>query len=245
MVQTVKLYVIPLSHPGIAVRMMLEHKGLEHEVVELLSGLHRWSLHARGFSEGTVPAMRVDGRRVEGSRRISRSLDEMEPQRPLFPRDRARRDRVEEAERWGEAQLQPIPRRLARWALVRDLRVRRQLAELNHLPLPSLAGRLMRPLASYFARISGADDDAVREDLARLPAILDRVDELIARETIAGERPNAADFQIATSVRCLLVFEQLRDLIDARPAATLARRLLPKYPGKLSPTFPAAWLPSS
>ena len=41
---------------------------------------------------------------------------------------------VEEAERWGEAELQPIPRRLFRWALARDAGLRRRAARATGLP---------------------------------------------------------------------------------------------------------------
>lgn len=239
-----KLYVIPLSHPAIAARLMLERKGIDHSVVELLSGFHRWTVRAWGFPDGTVPALRIDGRRVQGSRRISRVLDEVVPEPPLFPQDPDRRRRVEEAERWGESELQPVPRRLARWALARDSGVRRRLVELNGLPFPRVGAMAILPLASYFARLSGADDATVRDDLSRLPATLDRVDRLIEQGTIGGDQPNAADFQIAPSVRLLLTFPDLRERVDDRPAADLARRLVPEYPDELPLKLPSAWLPS-
>jgi glutathione S-transferase len=82
----------------------------------------------------------------------------------------------------------------------------------------------------------------VRSDLAELPANLDRVDELIAAGTIGAEVPNAADFQIATTVRVLLAFEDLRERVEGRPAGDLARRILPRFPGPIPRTLPAAWL---
>jgi hypothetical protein len=57
--------------------------------------------------------------------------------------------------------------------------------------------------------------------LEALPAQLDRVDALLAEGVIGGEQPNAADFQIAPSVRLMLTFDQLRPHIDARPAGVL------------------------
>ena len=38
---------------------------------------------AAGFQGGTVPALKLDGRRVQGS--LARALDELIPERPLFP----------------------------------------------------------------------------------------------------------------------------------------------------------------
>jgi glutathione S-transferase len=82
----------------------------------------------------------------------------------------------------------------------------------------------------------------VRSDLAGLPTLLDRVDSLIAAGTIGGEDPNAADYQIATAVRVLLAFEDLRAAVADRPAGELAVRVLPRYPEPIPPSLPAEWL---
>jgi glutathione S-transferase len=95
---------------------MLEHKGIEHEWVRLAPGLHPIQLRLAGFRGGTIPALKLDGLRVVGSRRISRLIDEIKPEPSLFPADPARRAAVEAAEEWGDTVLQPIPRRLLRWA---------------------------------------------------------------------------------------------------------------------------------
>jgi glutathione S-transferase len=150
---------------------------------------------------------------------------------------------VEEAEAWGERELQPVPRRLFRWAASHDSQLRRWLAaDVLRLPAPGLMAAGYGPLARVFARMAGATDARVRSDLAELPANLDRVDELIAAGTIGAEVPNAADFQIATTVRVLLAFEDLRERVEGRPAGDLARRILPRFPGPIPRTFPAAWL---
>ena len=59
---------------------------------------------------------------------------------------------------------------------------------------------------------------------------------------IGGPSPNAADFQIATSIRVLLLFDDLRPLIDDRPAARYARSLVPDYVGHIPAVFPEEWL---
>jgi glutathione S-transferase len=102
----------------------------------------------------------------------------------------------------------------------------------------------MQPVAWYFARVvSGATDGSIREELASLPQRLDRVDELIAAGVIGGEQPNAADFQIATSVRVLLNFSQLAPLVESRPAAELAMRIIPRFGRSLPVELPADWIP--
>jgi glutathione S-transferase len=54
--------------------------------------------------------------------------------------------------------------------------------------------------------------------------------------------PNAADFQIGTTVRVFLAYEDLRPVVEGRPAAALAMRLLPRYPGPIRPFLPPQWL---
>lgn len=238
-----KLYAIPLSHPALAARGMLERAGIEHEVVMVPSGLHPVVLRLRGFRRGTVPALVLDGRRIQGSLEIARALAEAAPPGTLYPVGREARRRVEEAERWGEAELQPIPRRILRWALVNRGDVRRWLMRINRIPFPGVAGTLMKPVARHFARVSSADDETVRGDVERLPDLLDRVDALIAEGTIGGAEPNAADFQIGTSLRAMLAIEDVRGAIEGRPAEALARRILPEYRASAPPLLPEAWLP--
>ena len=73
---------------------------------------------------------------------------------------------------------------------------------------------------------------------AQLPVLLDRVDELIAEGKIGGDEPNAADFQIGTTVRVFLAYEDLHERIEERLCAELARRVLPDYPGPIPAFLP-------
>ena len=241
-----RLYALALSHPAHAARGMLAHKGIEHRVVNLMPGFHPLFLRALGFRGGTVPALRLaDGRRVQGSLRISRTLEELQPQPALFPADPEARERVVEAERWGENVLQEVPRRIFRWAAAGQQELRAWIGrELVGIPAPELAGRVNQPLATRFARVSGATDEAVQTDLERLPGLLDEVDRLIAAGVIGAQQPNAADFQIASSLRTLLAFEDVRPLLAGRPAAELAERLFPRYPGPLPLQVPSGWVPA-
>jgi glutathione S-transferase len=231
------LYSLELSHPAHAARLMLELKGVEHRVVDLLPGPHPLLVRARRFPRGTVPALRIDGRRVQGSREISRFLDEWVPEPVLLPSSE-----VVEAERWGEEVLQPIPRRAFRWGTSRDRALREWVARDAGLPAPGLVARsAFAP--KQLARISAASDENVRRDLAALPAHLDHVDSLIASGVIGGEQANAADFQIGCTVRVLLAKADLRAAIEGRPCAELAMRVLPDYAGPIPPYLPREWLP--
>jgi glutathione S-transferase len=235
-----KLYSLSVSHPSHAVRLMLERKGIDHRVVNIQPGLHPLVVRLAGFSGGTVPALRIDGRRIQGSLRISRGLDHLQPQPPLFPA--TGRDAVEAAEAWGERELQPVPRRMYRWGLGRNATLRRRLAELSPIPGAGIQAVVNQPLARLFAGMIGADDATVERDVRELPDKLDRVDALIAEGVIAGAEPNAADYQIAPTVRVLLSFQDLAPMIEGRPAEALALRLLPDWPAEVSPFLPEEWL---
>ena len=234
----VRLYTLAVSNPGHAVRLMLERKRIEARIVNLLPGFHPLLLWAMGFRRGTVPAMRVNGRRIEGSLEIARELEALVPEPPLYPADPERRRAVEEAERWGEAELQPVPRRIFRWALAHDNAPRARMAEQVGMPLPALAGWLSWPTARILAARVDADEAHARSTLEALPATLDHVDALIAEGVIGGEEPNAADFQILSTVRLIAALQDLAPTVAGRPCDALARRWLPRMP-EAPPFLPA------
>jgi glutathione S-transferase len=242
----VKLYVIPGSHPSKAAELMLEHKSIPFKRVDLVTAMHKPSLKLLGFSGTTVPAMKTDGRKVQGSREIARVLDDIKPDPPLLPSDAVR-----EAERWGDEELQPIPRRLAWWALLHlSGKERTEAARLSlegyRVGLPiGVASRTVFPIAKVAARYNHSTDDAVRADLAAVPSRVEKVDELLSEGVIGSGQPNAADFQIATSVRLLLAYEDLRPYVEGRPAADHARSIVPDYNAAFPPVFPPHWLPSA
>ncbi|MGI8631396.1 MAG: glutathione S-transferase family protein [Solirubrobacterales bacterium] len=238
-----RLYTIALSHPAHAARLMLEHKGIDFETTEILAGVHPVVLRARGFTGGTVPALKIGGRRIQGSREIAAALEEIKPDRPLFPADSAAREAVAEAERWGEEVLQPVPRRLIRWGMSHDNGVRRWfLREAAGIPGDPLLGPALLPQALIFARMVGADTETVRADIQRVPELMRHVGSLIDAGTLGGEEVNAADFQIGTSVRVMLGFADLRALVEDTAAAQLALRVFPGFDHELPAFVPAHWL---
>jgi glutathione S-transferase len=217
---------------------MLDLKGIDYELVHVLPGSQRIRLRLAGFRGGTVPALKLDGRRIQGSTRIARELEAIRPDPPLYPGEPAARAQVEEAERWGDTQFQSVPRRIFRWALVKDVGLRRWLAELDgSLPLPALAGRATGPVSMYYARAAHADAERVRKDIAMLPSMLDRVDELVAERIITRDAPNAATLQVMCTVRSLLGFSDFAGQVGARSFAPLARDLFPHFPDPQVPPF--------
>jgi glutathione S-transferase len=217
---------------------MLDMKGIDYSLVHVLPGNQRIHLRLAGFRGGTVPALKIDGRKVQGSTQIARELDAMAPEPRLYPADPELRRQVEQAEHWGDTELQPVPRRILRWAMTKDAGLRRWLAEVDgQMPLPAVAGRVTGPVSLYYARVAHADAEHVRRDIAQLPSMLDRVDELIDAKVITRDPPNAATLQVLCTIRSLLGFSDFAELVGARSFAPLARELFPDYPEALVPPF--------
>lgn len=236
------LHALPPSHPCMTAAAALRLKGLEFERVDLPMGEHVGKM-AELYGEGhtTVPGLMVGDEPVHGSRAILAKLEELAPEPPLFPAPIA--DAVREAEFWGDSELQDLGRRLPWGAL--------------HFR-PEAMGTLggggpLDPAGTDFAikfvragwkyhQITAA---RLAEDLAGLPAKLDHVDALIADGIMGGARPNAADLQIAATLRVLLLVGDLAPLFADRACADVALRLFPDVPGRIpAGAYPAGWVPS-
>ena len=238
-----RLYVIPGSHPCATARLMLERKEIEFKRLDLPLVLHRRLLRVLGFDGNTVPALKLDGRRIQGSREIARELEALHPEPSLFPSDPLRRAATEAAERWGDEHLQPCARRISWWALRRDHSGVRSFLEGARLGLPHwFAARTSGPFIRAAANINDATDEAVEQDVIGLPHMLARVDQLIADGVLGGSEPTAADYQIAPSIRLLMTLDDLRPSIESRPAGEFALRVAPDYPGRIPPVLPSEWL---
>ena len=241
MARKAKLYMFTGSAPSISARLMLEHKGIDFKLVHLMVGPHAFGMLARGHQTMTVPALKFEGRRVQGSREISRTLDELIPQPPLFPADPEDRQAVEQAERWGE-ELQDLVRRLVLCAARRDPRAFTSIYK-HANPLMRPAARMSRGLTIRLASAGHrATDRAGEEALAALPSRLDQIDAWIDSGLLNGPQLNAADFQIAPNVALLMCFADLAPFVRIRPAARLAERVVAEFPGTIDAVLPTAWL---
>jgi glutathione S-transferase len=229
------LYTIAGTPNGRVAERMLEHKGVRYRRVELPNTLHKPIIRILGFGGNTVPALTLDGRKVLGTRGISRALEATRPDPPLFPPEPKLRAEVEDAERWGEETLQTITRRVIVWALLRDRRAPASFVDRGPFArLPGwLVSALARPLVRLQARFNRTGDGPARAALVELPGVLDHVDELIGHGVLDGDQLTAADYQIACSLRILICLDDLRPLIEPRPAGRLALRACPHFAGRI------------
>ena len=239
----VKLYGFTGSNSVYTGRLMLEHKGLEYDFVKLPPAVHAPAMLMLGFPTMGVPAIKVGDVRVQGTRWIARALDEMYPDKPLlFPGDADERRRVEQAERWGE-ELQNSVRRIFYCAARRDRKAFLSVLASGRGPVKRLALRAMAPVVIKLATgLHRASDEAGHEDVVMLSERMDQIDGWIADGVLGGAQLNAADFQIGVNVAALLLSDDLTPYIEGRPAAALAKRILPHYVGHIGPVVPPEWI---
>ena len=203
-----RLYVIPASHPAASAELMLRHKGIPFKRTDLMPVVSKGVLRGLGFSRNTVPAIKIDGEKVQGSREIARELERLRPEPPLFPTDQARRAAVEEAERFGDEELQHPIRQILWWTIRRDKSSLRSYSEGAKLGVPiGLAVKTGGPIVAASARFNEANDDNVKRDLAALPALLQRVDDYNAAGTIR-ETINSLRRQTFADIRIVVVDQQ-------------------------------------
>src|SRR4051812_12413385 len=237
-----KLNVIPGSHPCATVEAALDLKGLPYERVDLLPGPSALAQLAR-FGRRTVPGLSVDGYKVSGSRLIMRTLDGLKAEPRLYADDPA----VDEAERWGDEELQTVARWIIAGALTRNPAAGDSFltgANVPQMPAP-LAHQGTRAWFAAELRMFAGGAQATEQALRDLPGALDHVDGLIERGVIGGETPNAADLQIAASIRLLLTSAALRAAAAARPGGRWPLGVFPPSPGDApAGTRPADGLPA-
>jgi glutathione S-transferase len=235
-------HVLPPSHPCATVEAALRLKGLEYEKVELAMGPHPEEMERLyGAGHRTVPGLMVDDEPVHGSNAILERLEQLAPEPSLYPAGLA--ERIREAARWGDDELQHLGRTLPWGAL-----------HFRPESMGTFAGAgALDPAGTDYAirfirgswKYHGITAVKLAEDLAGLPAKLDRVDAWVADGLLGGAAPNAADLQIGATLSVLLTIGDLRPLIEGRPAEQVARRWFDDRPGLVpAGAFPAGWVPA-
>ena len=237
------LFVVHGSHPCATAHKAFELKGVPVRVVELPPPSHA-VLMRLGFPGRTVPGVRfADGERVQGSTKILRALERRVPEPRLYTSPE-----VEEAERWGDEVLQPIARRVLWQALGRHPEAIYGFQEGQRAPkLPRAVVKAAAPaIVAAERRMNEATEEATRADLQALPGHLDRIDAWLADGVLGGERPNAADLQIAPTLGLLSTVGDVRPLIASRPAGAFAHRWFDPLPGEIpAGVLPPEWLPAA
>ena len=247
----VRLFSMPGSHAATTGQLLFDYKGVNYKRTDLLPVVSWVVLRALRFPDKTVPAAKIDGERVQGTRAIARELERRQPEpplfpsdtEPLFPHDAERRRAVEEAERFGDEELQQKVREIFLWSARKDRSGLVGYLEGGKIGLPhGVAARTAGPFIALDARSRGATDDNVRQAIAAFPGMLQRIDDWIEEGVLGGEPPNAADLQIAPSVRLAMSLDDLRPAIEGRPAARLATKIVPHFPGRTPSVLPPEWL---
>ena len=135
-------------------------------------------MRRHGFKGGTVPGVKLDGERVQGTLEISRALDAAQPSRRSSLRSRHAR-RGEVAELWGEQTWQPVPRRIFRWAVSSDSTADDD-GEVDRRAGPGVTQWGLWPLAQFYLRYEGGGEKAARRRRRRT-AGASRPDRLLHR----------------------------------------------------------------
>jgi glutathione S-transferase len=227
-----KLYAIHGSHPCRAVARAMRMKGIDYKIVEIVPPA-QVIVQPLVFRKRTVPGVKFEnGEKVAGSREIMRRLDQMRPDPPLFPPG------IEEAERWGAEEFQSRTRRIFWTALKHSQDSIPSFQEGARLPaLPKPVIKVLAPGISFIEQrlLNKATDEIGTRDARELVQDLDRIDAWLADGTLGGDPPNAADLQIATSLRLLMALDDVAQVADARPCGQWARRLFPDQAGHVPP----------
>jgi glutathione S-transferase len=241
-----KLYTVYGSHPCNTIEKALQLKGIGYTTVEIPPP-GQIPLMKMMFGERTVPAIKLeDGTKVQGSRAIMATLEELVPEPALLPADPAAARAVLDAEQWGDDVLQGMARRILWTTLKADASPAPSFSEGGKLKLPAAVLRASMPfIARVEMRINDAGAGSLEDDLKALPGHLDKIDTWIEEGVMGGAEPNRADLQIAPTLRLMMTLEDLRAVIAPRPCGELALRYYPDVAGSIpSGALPAPLLAS-
>jgi glutathione S-transferase len=241
MPSTLTLHAVPPSHPCMTVAAALELKGLEFERVDFphTERLERME-EIYGEGNSTVPGLLIDDEPVHGSRAILARLEQIEPEPTLFPSAEVR-----EAERWGDQELQDLGRCLPWGAMYFRPESMGTFAGPGAEPLDAPGTDFAIKFVRATWRYHGITAARLHDDLAGLPAKLAHIEQLAEDGVLDGEQPNAADLQIAATIRVLLPLGDLAALFEGSAAERIALRFFPSYPGSVPQgAYPAGWVPA-
>jgi glutathione S-transferase len=238
--EKVTLHALPPSHPCKAVGAALDYKEIEYEWVDLPYGKHNEMIEELyGEGKTRVPGLTIGEERIHGSTEIFRRLEELAPEKPLYPDNLT--DEVREAELWAAGDLQDFGRRVCWGALY--FRPER-LGRMNGVEELDPAGtdfamKFIRATWKYHA----VSCEKIAEDLGRIPGMTDEIESLAERGIVDGENPTAADLQLGSSIWVLGTIGDVKPIFEGSAALRIAERYFGEIP-ELVPAgaFPASWI---
>jgi glutathione S-transferase len=190
-------------------RWALDYKRVPHERKAAEPGRHR-AIALRLTGAGTFPVLLLDGEAIGDSTRIIEALERRYPEPPLYPADRAERQRALEIEDFFDEELGPHLRllvishvlesaELALGTFFPDLPGRRRLAARAMFPL------LRRRTIDAF----GIDESSVEHAWAKVRAAGECFrEELTPSGYLVGDRFTVADLSVAALVSPAVAPEQ-------------------------------------
>ena len=217
------LWHLPISHYSEKVRWALDWKGIGHERKSPSAGAHMpIALALTRGRHYTFPVLQLNGSRIGDSTAIIAELERRRPDPPLYPADRAERDRALALEDWFDENLGPHTRLLGFHEvtqdkeLMRDVTVKLMPQPLRRFPRAVSAG------AEGFVRLRFGVASRERAAAARsaIVAALDRLEaELGGAGYLVGERFGVADLTAASLFYPLVYPPEGPGFVDRLPEA--------------------------
>lgn len=238
--EKVTLHALPPSHPCKAVGAALDYKEIEYEWVNLDFGKHNEQItELYGEGKTRVPGLTIGEERIHGSTNIFKRIEELVPEKPLYPDGIA--EEVREAELWGDGDLQDFGRRIPWGALYFRPEKLGRMNGVEELDPPGtdFAMKFVRATWKYH-NVSSVQ---IAEDLSRLPGMIGEIEDMAGRGLLDGDEPTAADLQIGSSIWVIGTIADVRPVLEGSAAARVAERYFGEIP-ELVPAgaFPASWI---
>lgn len=200
------LWHFPISHYNEKVRWALDWKRIPHRRVVLSASYLPRAWWATG--RGTLPVLHLEGRAIGDSTRIIAALEDHTPQPPLYPADRAERERALAIEDWFDESVGHPVRTLVVPALM-EIAGAERVSETLMSGMAPTAQRAFRAAHPLFRRYyywrhrigdatRAAAPEAVRSGFDRIEA------ELGSGEYLVGAGFSVADLSAAAMLAPLV-----------------------------------------
>jgi glutathione S-transferase len=192
------LWQLRLSHYNEKVRWALDYKRIPHVRRSLLPGFHIQEARRLTGDTSTTPVLTIDDRSIGDSTRIIAAIEERWPEPPLYPAERARRQRALELEGFFDEELGPHIRRAFYYVLVRhpELLVPLFTGEDANATNALLEG--FDRLRSGIERRFEITPETARHSRAKVVAAMDRLEgEISATGHLVGDSFTVADLTAA------------------------------------------------